>query len=192
MAHLSTAELTERTARLPAAPADNGTVVQLILRPETDTRELVDSCRVVPGEGIVGDNYVARGSSSTPDGSAHPEAQICVMNAAVLDVIADNDREKWQLAGDQILVDFDLSTTNLPTGARFSIGEAVFEVSDKPHNGCQKFSARFGLDARRFANSDPVQRYRGINVMVVTPGTLTTGDTITKLDESGNGHFPPS
>ena len=48
------------------------------------------------------------------------------------------------------------------------------------------------MDARRFANSDPVQRYRGINVMVVTEGDISVGDSIVKLDESGNGSFPPA
>ena len=41
-------------------------------------------------------------------------------------------------------------------------------------------------------SSDPVQRYRGINVMVVTEGDIKVGDTITKLDEAGNGSFPPA
>ena len=192
MAHLSTDELVSRVGELPPFPPDNGSVTALVIRPETDQREVVESVHVVPGQGVIGDNYVARGNSKTPDGKAHPEAQICVMNAEVLDVIADGDRDRWPLAGDQILVDFDLSTDNVPSGTRFSIGTAVLEVANKPHNGCQKFSERFGLDARRFANSDPVQRYRGINVMVVTEGDINVGDRITKLDESGNGSYPPA
>jgi len=146
----------------------------------------------VPGQGIVGDNYVARGNSKTPDGKAHPEAQICVMRADVLDVIADGDKSVWPLAGDQLLVNFDLSTDNAPAGTRFAAGTAVFEVANKPHNGCAKFADRFGMDAARFANSDKVQRYRGINVMVVSEGEVKVGDTITKLDESGNGSYPPA
>lgn len=182
MVHLSTAQLTERVATLAAAPTDNGTVTALLVRPETDERELRDSVHVIPGEGIVGDNYLARGSSRTEDGSAEREAEICMMNAAVLDVIADGDRDRWALAGDQFMVDFDLSTDNLDFGDRLSIGTATFEVSVKPHRGCAKFSDRFGMDARKFANSDPVQRYRGLYLMVVTEGDVAVGDTITKLD----------
>jgi len=192
MAHLSTAELTERIASLPPAPTGSGRVELMIVRPGNGARKTVDQAHVVPGKGIVGDNYIARGSSSTPDGEAHPEAQICMMNAAVLDVIADGDRELWPLAGDQLLVDFDLSITNIPAGTRFTIGSATFEVSNKPHTGCAKFAGRFGIDAARFANSDKVQRYRGINLMVVTEGDVTTGDTITKLAESGTGAYPPA
>lgn len=192
MAHLSTEQLTERVANLSPAPTDNGTVSTLVIRPETNAREAVSTIHVVPAEGIVGDNYVARGNEKTPDGKAHPEAQICVMNAPVLDVIADGDDELALLAGDQILVDFDLSTDNVPAGTRFSIGTATFEVANKPHNGCAKFADRFGMDAARFANSDKVQRYRGINVMVVTEGDVSVGDTITKLEETGTGSYPPA
>ena len=114
------------------------------------------------------------------------------MNANVLDVMADGDSSRYELAGDQILVDFDLSTDNLPAGTRFSIGSATFEVANKPHNGCAKFAERFGMDAARFANSDKVQRYRGINVMVVSEGDVNVGDAITKLEVTGNGSFPPA
>lgn len=192
MAHLSTEQITERVSNLPAAPTDRGVVASLVIRPETDAREVVSTLHVVPGEGIVGDNYLARGDEESRDGKAHPEAQICVMNVSVLDVLADGDTTKWELAGDQILADFDLSTDNLPAGTRFSIGTATFEVANKPHNGCAKFAQRFGIDASRFANSDKVQRYRGINVMVITEGDVNVGDTITKLEESGNGSFPPA
>lgn len=192
MAHLSTDQLEQRVAALPAAPTDSGAVSMLLIRPETNAREVVSSIHVVPGQGIVGDNYIARGNSKTDDGKAHPEAQICVMNAKVLDVMADGDSSRYELAGDQILADFDLSTDNLPAGTRFSIGSATFEVANKPHNGCAKFAERFGMDASRFANSDKVQRYRGINVMVVTEGDVNVGDVITKIEATGTGSFPPA
>ncbi len=192
MAHLTSEELSDRIEQLAPMPADEGEVTALVIRPETGTREVVETIHVVPGQGIIGDNYVARGNDRTPDGKAHPEAQICVMNSVVLDVIADGDRDRWQLAGDQILVDFDLSTDNIANGSRLAIGTAVLEVANKLHRGCPKFADRFGADARVFANSDPVQRYRGINVMVVSEGDINVGDKITKLNESGNGSFPPA
>ena len=192
MAHLSTEQITERVADLPPAPTDNGVVATLLIRPETNVRKIVSTFHVVPGEGIVGDNYVARGDRKTPDGKAHPEGQVCIMNASILDILADGDTNKWELAGDQILADFDLSTDNLPAGTRFSIGSATFEVSNKPHNGCAKFADRFGMDASRFSNSDKTKRYRGINLMVVTEGDVSVGDVITKLEETGNGSFPPA
>ena len=87
------------------------------------------------------------------------------------------------LAGDQLIVDMDLSDANLPHWTKLAIGEAVIEVTDQPHNGCAKFSQRFGVDAHRFVNSEIGKELhlRGINARVVTPGTIRKGDKITKL-----------
>jgi MOSC domain-containing protein YiiM len=66
---------------------------------------------------------------------------------------------------------------------RLAIGTAVIEVTEPPHNGCAKFSRRFGPDALRFVNSDEGKqlRLRGLNPRVVQPGSLRPGDTIAKL-----------
>ncbi len=74
----------------------------------------------------------------------------------------------------------DLSVSNLPTGTRLAVGTAVLEVSAKPHTGCAKFAQRFGLEAAKWINSDPELRLRGINAMVVTAGSCSVGDVITK------------
>ncbi len=68
-------------------------------------------------------------------------------------------------------------------GTRVAIGDAVIEVTAIPHTGCQKFSARFGLEARRFVNSEVGKslRLRGLNARVVTPGTIRRGDPVRKL-----------
>ncbi|MDG2025914.1 MAG: hypothetical protein P8J50_02290 [Acidimicrobiales bacterium] len=59
----------------------------------------------------------------------------------------------------------------------------VIEITDQPHTGCAKFSARFGTEAHRFVNSDvgTELHLRGINARVVTPGAIRQGDKITKL-----------
>jgi MOSC domain-containing protein YiiM len=92
------------------------------------------------------------------------------------------NRDRWPLAGDQIYVDMDISTHNLPPGTRLSLGEAVIEISDMPHNGCPKFAARFGKDALRFANVGvgKEKRFRGVYARVVEGGTISTGDEITR------------
>ena len=59
----------------------------------------------------------------------------------------------------------------------------MLEVSEPPHTGCAKFSARFGSDALRWINS-PVgraHRMRGLNARVVVGGTIRTGDAIRRL-----------
>ncbi len=59
----------------------------------------------------------------------------------------------------------------------------MIEVSAAPHDGCVKFSARFGKDAHRFVNTKAHRHLnlRGINAKVVEPGTVRRGDAIRKV-----------
>lgn len=164
-----------------SSPRDVGTVDLIVRRPDVDEREVLEACELIVGAGLVGDNYVARGSTATDDGSAHPEAQLNLMNSRALDLVADGDRTRWPLAGDQFIVDLDLSVEHLPVGTRLAIGTAVIEVAAKPHNGCAKFARRFGQDAARWVNHDRHERRRGLNAMVVSAGRVRVGDPITKL-----------
>ena len=117
-----------------AAPSDVGTVELVVCRPAVGERRVLEAAELVPGRGLVGDNYVERGSTRTPDGLADPLAELNVMSAHALRAVAGPDRERWQLAGDQLIVDFDLSADNLPAGTRLRIGTAVIEVTDEaPH-----------------------------------------------------------
>ena len=90
------------------------------------------------------------------------------------------DRSRWPLAGDQLYVDLDLGEANLPAGTRLRVGEAIVEVSAKPHTGCAKFSARFGSDALRWINGPEGRRLRmrGINARVVSAGVVRPGDAV--------------
>jgi MOSC domain-containing protein YiiM len=93
--------------------------------------------------------------------------------------------DRWQLAGDQLFIDLDLSADNLPPGTRLALGSAVIQVTDQPHTGCKKFVERFGADALRFVNS-PLGRelhLRGISARVVQPGVIRTGDLARKLSQ---------
>lgn len=181
MAHLTTEQFEQRQADILNSPADDGTLEMLVARPDLGEREVLEYGELIVGEGLKGDNYVARGNARTDDGKAHPEAQLNIMNSRSVDLCADGDRSLWSLAGDQMFVDFDLSVTNIPTGTRLAIGTSVIEVAAKPHTGCAKFSERFGIDAARWVNSDKERRYRGINAMVVQAGVVKPGDKITKL-----------
>jgi transcription antitermination factor NusB len=158
------------------SPGDEGTLAMIVRRPAIEQREVLEHARLDPVEGLVGDSWSMRGSP-------HPEAQLTIMNARAIHLIA-GDRDRWSLAGDQLYVDFDLSEANLPPGSRLAIGETVVEVSALPHRGCQKFSARFGVEALRFVNSEEGQKLhlRGINAKVITGGTIRTGDPVRKQE----------
>ena len=66
---------------------------------------------------------------------------------------------------------------------RGSTGEAVLEVSAKPHTGCGKFVERFGADAMKFVNSSVGREMclRGINTWVIQSGAVSVGDVVKKL-----------
>lgn len=180
--HPTAEELTGGLHRLIESPSDSGTVAMIVARPEIDQRQEPETAQLQPGAGLIGDNHVVRGNPTTPDGRVHPEAEITIMNVHAVDLVAGGDRSRWSLAGDQFFVDLDLSLVNLPPGTRLSIGSAELEVTAKPHTGCAKFAQRFGMDAARWVNSDRNLRIRGINARVVAAGSVSVGDTISKLD----------
>ncbi len=180
--HLTMAELEAGLDHIRQAPADHGVLAMIVRRPKIEMREVLQEGQLDLAEGLVGDVWKARWSSLTADGTAHPDAQLNVMNVRVVDLVAQ-DKARWALAGDQLFVDFDLSEQNVPPGTRLSIGAAIIEVTAVPHNGCKKFVARYGLDAMVFVNS-PVGKelhLRGINAKVVQPGTIRTGDVVKKV-----------
>ncbi len=160
---------------------DPGRLVRIVRRPAVDERETVDDARLDPIHGLDGDTWLVRGSSRTEDGSADPRAQVTLINVRVLAAIQP-DAERWPLSGDQLEVDLDLSVETMPVGTRLSIGSAVLEVTDKPHTGCAKFSARFGSDALRWINTPEgrLARRRGMNTRVVLGGTIRAGDPIVR------------
>lgn len=185
MEHLDRETLERRVDEVRASPPDSGIVALIVRRPDVDAREVLEEATIDVANGLVGDNWRVKGSSSMPDGTSNPLAQLTLMNARAAALIA-GDRERWPLAGDQLYVDFDISAENVPPGTQLAIGGAVVEVTDKPHTGCTKFSARFGSDAWRFVNS-PVGRelnLRGINARVVTPGPVRSGDLVRKVNDS--------
>jgi hypothetical protein len=180
--HLTLEELTAGLIDVESAPSDRGTLEMIVRRPEVDGREMLDQGELDPSVGLVGDSWKSRGSGRTEDGTSHPDMQLNVMNARAIQLIAQ-DRDRWQLAGDQLYIDLDISEANLPAGTRLQIGDAVIEVTDQPHRGCPKFSARFGADALRIVNSERglALKLRGVNARVVSAGVIRAGDVVAKL-----------
>ena len=176
MRHFTISELEEGIDRIIDAPADSGVLALIVRRPAEGEREVLEVGQLDPTEGLQGDSWSLRTAAV-----GEPYNQINVMSARAISLIA-GEPDRWQLAGDQLYLDFDISQDNLPAGSRLSIGETVIEVSPEPHTGCQKFSQRFGVDALRFVNSEAGRklRLRGFNARVIVPGTIRTGDAVRK------------
>ena len=183
--YLSIAELEAGLEHIRQAPRDDGVLEMIVQRPQIDERRLIDQGELNPVEGLVGDNWKDRGSRHTPDGSANLYAQITIMNARCIALLAQNE-ERWALAGDQLFVDFDLSDDNIPPGTQLAIGSVILEVSAEPHSGCKKFSSRFGVEALKFVNSPEGKQLhlRGINASVIQAGSIRVGDTVKKVNDA--------
>ena len=181
--HFSAAELEQGVEHILATPKDDGELKLIVRRPEVDGRETPQQARLDVAEGLVGDNWLARGSRHMPDGAADPEMQLNIMNTRVVDLVAGSE-DRWALAGDQLFVDMDLSPENLPPGTQLELGDAIVEITEPPHTGCKKFAARFGVDAMVFVNSGRGKElnFRGICAKVVKSGDIQVGDVARKLN----------
>ena len=179
---LTRAELDAGLSEIRQAPKDEGALKLIVRRPSVNAREVLTEARLDTLEGLVGDSWKDRRSSRTADGSPHPEMQLNLINTRVIALITQ-DESRWQLAGDQLFLDLDLSKDNLPAGTKLALGSAVIEVTAEPHTGCKKFVERFGVDAMKFVNSTVGRelQLRGINARVLQPGVIRVGDKAKKL-----------
>lgn len=174
MEHLPYAILEDRILSLPPAPRDEGSVALVVVRPETDGRSTPERALLTREAGLLGDRWGKRANLNRSN-------QITLMRADVARVLANG--QPLSLFGDNLLVELDLSTENLPDGTRVQVGTALCEVTPLPHTGCGKFAARFGQDARDVTNGPNFLswRLRGIHLQVVEDGEVSPGDPIRVL-----------
>ena len=180
--HLTMSELEAGLDEIRRAPKDEGVLELIVRRPGVNGREILEEAELHLDEGLVGDSWIKRRSKSTPDGSPNPLMQLTIMNSRVAALVA-RDKDRWPLAGDQLYLDLDLSEENTPAGTRLTLGSAQLEVTQPPHLGCQKFVARFGLDAMKFVNSTTGKglHLRGLHARVIQAGTIRVGDVAKKM-----------
>ncbi len=179
--HVTREELEARWDELRALDAREGTLELIVVRPREGERETPPTAELSHEDGLVGDRWRAS-AHIHEDGSVGRENQLTLASTRMLGLIAEPER--WPLSGDNLLVDMGLDMQSLPVGSRLAIGdEVVVQISEIPHTGCAKFSARFGSDALKFINSPEGRelRLRGVNAHVIDPGTVSTGDAIRRL-----------
>ena len=107
--------------------------------------------------------------------------QISVMSVPVAEAIANG--QSLELFGDNLFIDADLSEDQLPIGMQLRLGQAILEVSGEPHNGCSKFTARFGADALKLTacKENKHLRLRGVYLFVVEGGEVCIGDVLQQI-----------
>jgi hypothetical protein len=177
--HVPRESLDPHLPALRALSTEQGTLQHIVVRPSEGERELPETAELTIEDGLVGDRWQPK-----LDGDRRPlrETQLTIASTHLLGLIAEPDR--WPLSGDNLLVDMGLDVASLPVGSRLAIGETVIvQISEVPHTGCAKFSARFGSDALKFINSPEGRelRLRGVNAFVVEPGPVSLGDAIRRL-----------
>lgn len=155
-----TVTLDQLNAALPhvlAAPKTDAAVQSLCFRPARNQRSFPDHLTVTRAQGVPNERWLTEPWLRLPDGSPHP--------------------------GDTIIADLDTSESNLPAGTRLQAGSAILRVSDVFNDGCVKWKARYGTDAKDWitAPGHPALRLRGILCAVEQDGIIRRGDKLTKL-----------
>jgi MOSC domain-containing protein YiiM len=177
--HLPLTEIHARFATLPSPSKDAGRLCLIVRRRADGVHESLERVPLSP-DGVSGDRWGRR----LP---LNPDAQLTVIRRDVLELLANG--QPITISGDNLIVDLDLSAANLPVGARLRIGEAIVEMTPKPHNGCLKFKARFGDDALQFVQAKATrdQNLRGIYWKVIEPGEVRVGAVIQVLSRPNDG-----
>lgn len=166
-------ELERLLLESPPLPRDRGRIDLLVIRRSPGEHETPARVEVTREHGMAGDRW--------DDGFAwmrDPDRQLTLMMTRVAELVCDG--QPLHLPGDNLLVSLDLGPDALPIGSRLRAGEALIEVTRKPHNGCKKFLARFGADALEWVNDErgKARKLRGVNCRVIEPGIIGVGDSI--------------
>lgn len=164
------------------APKDNGLLEMIVARPEKKQRAVLEACKLSLKGGVEGDHWAKGCWKSLPDGSPDPDVQVTIMNSRCLEHISAS-RSQWPLAGDNLIVDMDLSVWNLQPGQKLSLGSAMLQITNVPHTGCNQFKERFGIDSLKFISSKTGRelRLRGIYAKIIQDGDIKVGDHLKKV-----------
>jgi len=166
-----------------AAPRTATPVLQLCFRPGFNQRSFPERLTLTRDAGVPGERFTTAPWLKGPDGRGDPRIQVSILPRRVMDLVW-RDRIATPHPGDTIIADLETSEANLPAGTLLGIGSAVIRVSDVFNDGCVKWKARYGKDAKDWitAPGHPPLRLRGILCSVEQDGVIACGDLIHKLD----------
>lgn len=165
-------ELKRAWASAPPLPRGSGVITSICLRSGGGAHALPRTAEITLEDGVVGDRWRL---------ADDPErlCQVTLMSSTVASLIA-HGTTLGSDAGDNFLVDLDLSAEALPVGTELYVGSARCRVSPEPHTGCKTFRQRFGVDALRWVNHKDTEslRLRGVNLIVLASGVASIGDRV--------------
>lgn len=176
------AELMAALPEVLAAPKDGARVETLCFRPGFNQRQFPESLTLTRDQGVPGERWLTAPWLKLPDGRPDPAIQVSILPRRVLDLVW-RDREGQPHPGDTIVADLDTSEANLPEGALLQVGTAVLRVSSVFNDGCVKWKARYGADAKDWITlpGHAPLRLRGVLCAIERDGVIGLGDTIRKL-----------
>jgi MOSC domain-containing protein YiiM len=159
-------------------------VALMVARGPAGERHLPEQALLTVEGGMPGDRW----AEQTKYG---PDFQLATTRADFAQLIANG--QPLELHGDNLFLDLDLSSDNLPTGTRLRAGQALLEVTPIAHNGCKKWVQRFGLVPMQL-NLHPDYRelhLRGIYLRVVEDGRVRVGDRVRVVSRGNSLCAPP-
>jgi hypothetical protein len=153
---------------------DDGTIHTLVVRSADGVHDRPAAITLHEECGVIGDRWLRHATRTI-------ESQVTLIERRVAAVLT-GARDRWHVPGDNLVVDLDLSAAALPIGARLAAGDAVLEITAKPHAGCDKFRARLGDHALRWVNDRTRRdrRLRGVHARVLVGGTLRLRDRLVR------------
>jgi hypothetical protein len=167
--HLGREALEAALAALPPAPRDEGRLDLMVARgPNGERRLHLEATLTIEG-GMPEDRWGGEKRYG-------PEFQLATTRSDFSRLIANGQPQ--ELHGDNLFLQLDLASGNLPAGSLLRLGQALLRVTPQAHNGCKKWVQRFGLSAMQLnlAPDYRERRLRGIYLQVIESGRVHVGD----------------